>query len=391
MCNQYYFYVVDEDFGPLFIKFSGYFPYTARVCLNGHEYAKCQLRNEGITFEALDNGVRTCADPQRLQQINDGLSAARIEQVVRKWLSRLPSPCTDADRAAGYDDDLSLLQAEFARTQVFDRPVSGRHLFEEIIRENVDLGRSHQVSLIVNRRITRRTPGRFRTRVITPSLHVDYKSTRIKQYFKEERALRTETTINDTRDVGLGRRLCNLPALRAIGFAANRRMLEVERISQDCHLAESVFEQITQPQRVAGQRVSALSFGNQRVMALLQAVCLFMRLPQGLRAAHLRPQGAGLLGLTSQEYSAGRMTYDLRRLRVHGLIERIPQSQRYEVTSLGQRVALCFTKVDARVLRPGLSQLLGGCPNAPLRPLKKAITALDKAFNELISEAKLAA
>lgn len=395
MCNHSYFYVVDEDFGPLFIKFSGYFPYTARLCLNGHEYAKCQLRQEGIAFEALDNGIATCANPQRLQQINDGLDAARIAAVARKWLARLPQPFTAADRAAGYDYDISILQAEFARTQVFDRPLSGRHLFEEIIRENLDLGRPQQVSLIFDRRITRRTPGRFRTRVITqgvtPSLHIDYKSTRIKQYFKEERALRTETTINDTRDFGLGRRLCNLPALRAIGFAANRRVLEVEHISQDCQLAEAVFEQVNSPCVVEGQRAAALPFGNARVMALLQALCLFVLLPEGFRNAALRGQVAALLGVPLEDYSPGRMTYDLRRLRLHGLIRRIPRTQRYEITHLGKRVALFFSKLNARVLRPGLSQLFDGCPQAPNRPLANAIKALDQAFEELLTEAKLAA
>jgi hypothetical protein len=147
MCNQYYFYLVDEDFGPLFVKFSGYFPYTGRLCINGHEYAKCQLRREGIAFEPLDNGIASCDDPQRLQQINDGLDAERIEALARKWLARLPQPFTDADRAAGYNYELSILQAEFARTQVFDRPLSGRLLFEEIIREHLDLGRPQQVSL----------------------------------------------------------------------------------------------------------------------------------------------------------------------------------------------------------------------------------------------------
>jgi hypothetical protein len=395
MCNQYYFYIVDEDFGPLFIKFSSYFPYTARACLNGHEYAKCQLRNEGIAFAALDNGVRSCADPQRLQQINDALDVERIEAVVRKWLARLPQPFTDADHAAGYNYDISILQAEFARTQVFDRPLSGRHLFEEVIRENLDLGRPDQVSLIFDRRITRRTPGRFRTRVIThgvtPSLHSDYKSTRIKQYFKEERALRTETTINNTRDFGLGRRLCNLPALRAIGFAANRRVLEVERISQDCHLAESVFAQVNSPRLVDGQRAAALPFGNARVMALLQALCLFVLLPEGFRNAALRAHVAELLGVALDDYTPGRMTYDLRRLRLHGLIARIPRTQRYEITPLGKRVALFFTKLNTRLIRPGLSQLFDGCPKAPDRPLAKAIQGLDSAFEQFITEAKLAA
>ena len=215
-------------------------------------------------------------------------------------------------------------------------------------------------------------------------MHVDYKSSRIKQYFKEERALRTETIINNTRDFGLGRRLCNLPALRAIGFAANRRVLEVERISQHCHLAESVFEQVNSPRLVDGQRAAALPFGNPRATALLQALCLFILLPEGFRKA-------ALLGLSIEDYTPGRMTYDLCRLRLHGLIARIPHTQRYEATHLGKSVALFFTKPNARVLRPGLSQLLDGCPEAPNRPLAEAVKRLDAAFDELIAEAKLAA
>ena len=168
-----------------------------------------------------------CADPVRMQAIADGLDAARIAALLRKWLAILPHPFSPADQAAGYTYAISILQAEFVLTQVLDCPRRGRLLFEQIIRENLDLGRPSQVQLIFARRVTRRTPGRFRTRVITegvaPSLHIDYKSSRIKQYHKEGRALRTETTINDTRDFGIGKRLSNLPALRQLAFAANRR------------------------------------------------------------------------------------------------------------------------------------------------------------------------
>ena len=244
--------------------------------LNRHEYAKRQLVKEGIAFEALDNGVLSCADPVRLQQILDEFDETKIEAMVRKWLSRLPDPFTAADHAAGFNPKLSILQAEFSRTQVFDRPLSGRHLFEEIIRENIDLGRPSKVSLIFNRRINKRTPGTFHTRVITqgviPSLHVSYKLSKIKQYFKEGRALRTETTINNTHDFGVGRSLINLPALRAIGFTANRRLLEVETLSQDCTLAEGVFDQVTHPQICNDQRVAGLRFDDARVLALVE-VC----------------------------------------------------------------------------------------------------------------------
>jgi len=104
------------------------------------------------------------------------------------------------------------------------------------------------VQLIFDRRFSRRTPGKFRTRVITegvpPSLHVDYKNTRIKQYHKEGRALRTETTINNTRDFGIRRSLHNLPALRQVGFQANRRLLDVQQISHDCSIGEDAFDRV---------------------------------------------------------------------------------------------------------------------------------------------------
>src|SRR5580765_3256379 len=139
MVNQLYFYCLDEDFGPFFLKFCTYFPYNAKLCINGHEYVKRQLAKEGIAFEALDNGVLTCANPRRLQQLCDGLSASKIDKLLRKWLARLPHPYTAQDRKAGYRYDASILQAELSLTQVLDRPQTGRIFFEQVIRENLDI------------------------------------------------------------------------------------------------------------------------------------------------------------------------------------------------------------------------------------------------------------
>jgi hypothetical protein len=281
MVNHYYIYALDRDFGPFFLKFCSYFPYNAKLCLN----AKRQLAQQAITYQALDNGVLSCADPARLQRICDELSAEKIDGLLRKWLRRLPHPFTAADRQAGYRYDISILQAEFSLTQVLDRPVHGRIFFEQVIRENLDLGRPEEVQLIFDRRITRRTPGRMRTRIltqgVTPSLHLYYKNTRIKQYHKEQRALRTETAINNTYDFGVGKRLHNLPKLRAIGFAANRRLLEVERLSFDCILAEDAFRQINGPVEHAGQRASGLRFADPRIHPLWHALILFRLLPNG--------------------------------------------------------------------------------------------------------------
>jgi hypothetical protein len=124
--NHYYFYGVDADFGPFFVKFCSYFPYNGRVCINGNEYAKRQAAKAGIGFEPLDNGFAACEDPVGLQRICDPLSAEEIDRFARKWLAILPHPFTAADRAAGFRYHLSVLQAEFSLTQVLDRPLSGR-------------------------------------------------------------------------------------------------------------------------------------------------------------------------------------------------------------------------------------------------------------------------
>jgi hypothetical protein len=366
MVNQYYFYCVDREFGPFFLKFCSYFPYTAKLCLNGHEYLKRQLAAEGIAYAALDNGLLSCADPARAQAICDGLSAERIDALLRKWLALLPHPFTAEDRAAGYRYELSVLQAEFALTQVLDRPLSGRVFFEEVIRENLDIGRPDQVQLLFGRRVTKRTPGRFRTRVITdgvaPSLHADYKSSRIKQYHKEGRGLRTETTVNDPRDFAIGKRLTNLPALRQVGFAANRRLLDVQRVSHDCALGEAALAAVTRPVVVDGQRAAALPFTAPRVQALCAALVLFCLVPRGFSNRDLRERLAPLLGLDPGALTPGRMTYDLRRLRLHGLIERLPRTHRYRPTETGLRTALFFTRAHARLLRPGLSHVLAPTP-----------------------------
>ncbi|MBC7927808.1 MAG: hypothetical protein H7039_19350, partial [Bryobacteraceae bacterium] len=301
MVNHFYVYCVDRDFGPFFLKFSPYFPTMPKLCLNGHEYAKRQLTNKGIGFESLDNGVLSCDDPKRLQAICDGLSAEKIDALLRKWLRKLPHPFTAADRKAGYRYQVSILQAEFSLTQVLDRPVTGRVFFEEVIRENLDIGRPSQVQLIFDRRVTKRTPGRFRTRVITdgviPSLHIDYKNTRIKQYHKEGRALRTETTINNTRDFGIGKLLKNLPALRQIGFRANRRLLDVQKISHDCAIGEDAFHQVVRPIEVDGQRASALRFGDVRVQALFAVLAVFSLQLRGFTNQEMRLLLAQMLGL----------------------------------------------------------------------------------------------
>jgi hypothetical protein len=387
LVNHFYFYCVDDDFGPFFVKFCSYFPYNAKLCLNGHEWAKRQAAKAGIAFEALDNGFAAVEDPVALQAICDRLGPEQIDALLRKWLAILPHPFSSEDRAAGYRYDLSILQAEFSLTQMLDKPVSGRVFFEQVIRDNLDIGRPDQVALIFDRRLMRHgpraTPGRFRTRVITkgvtPSLHVDYKHTRIKQYHKEGRALRTETTINDTTDFGIGKRLTNLPALREIGTHANRRLLRVQSLSHDPITGADALHTITAPITTeTGTRIPGLQLGQQRSHALLAALPLFRLQPDGFANKDLRALTAELRGLDPATVTAGQITYDLRRLRVRGLITRIPHTHRYRLTEHGLHTAMFISAVHDRFLPTGLAQLADELTSPPLRAASRTYrNALD--------------
>jgi hypothetical protein len=133
----------------------------------------------------------------------------------------------------------------------------------------------------------------------------------------------------------------------AKGHAVNRRLLAIERAGQGCAIGSALFERIHQPYIREGQR--ALRFGDQRAMALAGALCCFVHAIAGFTNQSLRGLVAGLLG---RDYSTSQMTYDLRRLRLHGLIERIAGTNTYVLTPDGARVALFYTKVHGRLLRP---------------------------------------
>src|SRR5882672_10870122 len=170
------------------------------------------MRNTGALLTEL---------PSSIFPTKEDLMTPNIETIIRDHVT-LSVRCED--RAAGFDHRVTLCQVEISLTQIFDRPVQGRHFFEAVIRENLDLGRPNRVSLLFPRRITRRTPPPtygYRTRIITdgvePSLHIDYKRSHLKQYFKEGRGLRTELTINNPNDFDFRKALDQLPAVRALG------------------------------------------------------------------------------------------------------------------------------------------------------------------------------
>ena len=394
--NHFYFYLWDPEWGGAFWKTNAYAPYPVWLWLNGHEWAKRQLARRGVAFCELDNGFLSCEDPAALQRVCDRLGPGAVKAFFWRWQRRLPSVFTRDDLRTGYVYDLAFRQLEVCDTRVFDRPQAGRAFFEGLIRDHLDLGRPDQVALLFDRRVSRVTPGVFRTKVITrgvdPQLCTYYRSARLKQYFKQGRALRTETVISDTRDFGIGRRVCakNWQALLAVGNSANRRLCDAEAAAAHPMPDVATFSEVTRPSIDAGQYCPGLRFGEPRVMALLSALVGFSHLVAGFTNHQVVQRVAALL---DHPYTSRQATYDLRRLRRKQLIVRRPHSQRYDLTHRGRRVAVVFLKTYGRVLTPGLAITDPTLPTdvAARSPLGRAWRTLDQQLDHFVNAGLAAA
>jgi len=393
--NNYYFYIRDPDWGPAFLKTTGYAPYSVWLYLNGNEWAKRQAIQRDIPFTALDNGFAACEDAAALAEICGSLSSADVQAFFDRWQGALPSPLTAEDRARGYRHELAFRQVEISDTRMFDRPAAGRAWFERTLPDQLILGRPDQVALVFARQVNKRTPGRFLTKVVNrgvePSIQVHYRASKVKQYFKEGRALRTETTVNDTRDFGIGRRLtpANWDALVSIGHQVNQRFLDHQLAACHCAPDATTLARVVLPSIQDGLPAPGLRFGEPRTMALLACLCCFQHLFAGLTNRTLRELIAGLI----PGYSARQMTYDLRRLRRKRFIQRIPRTQRYELTSEGRRLAVFLTKTYTRIVNPSLADLNPTLPSdiADRTPLAKAWRAFERAIDDRIDQAAIAA
>jgi hypothetical protein len=383
----YYFYVLDPDFGAGFIKICTYFPYPAKVWLNGHEWAKRQADQAGMAYTALANGFAASDDPAALQAICDRFGPADVQGFFDRWMAVIPTPLTDQERAGGYWWELSMRQVEVSRTLVFDDPRRARGFFEALVTDNIGIGRPEAVAAVFARQVRKTTKEPFTTRVFTPGTEVKmdfrYKHSRVKQYLKEGRALRIETVINKPSDIGIRARLEHLPELVAKARRVNRRLLMIERAGQGCAIGSALFERIHQPYIREGQRTGALRFGDPRAMALAGALAVFVHAVAGFTNKSLRGQVAGLLG---RDYTANQMTYDLRRLRVHGLIQRIPHTNTYTLTPDGTKVAVFYTKVHDRLLRPLVAA--ADQPPAPIE-LRRALRTIDRVITDYADHARL--
>src|SRR5512143_3203129 len=396
--QQYYFYLQDRDFGRMFVRICPYFPFSARVCLNGHEWLACRLRAEGIAFEQCANAFRTCDDPARLQELSDRFSAAHIEACAHRWLAQLVPFFTDRERRhQGFGYRLVVSQVEYCTNLVFESRAALDRLHERLLDLNRSIGHPDKLAIIFGRRITTHTDAGLKTQILDhdlglPVIRSEYKSSSIKQYARDNLVLRTETTSYHTPDLGVNKGVEHLPELREAMATANDRYLDVQQDVLETFVDRGQLERLRQPTvSPSGRRTPGLQLDDPRLLAVLQALtCFALLAARGrCRTTDLHVTTAEALGKTRESYTLGQLRYDLAKLRGKGLVERIVGTQAYRLPSEGYRIAVLYLKLFHRIYAPLTAGTLDPVPWDDRLPperrasLDRSYAAVDSALNQL--------
>jgi hypothetical protein len=355
---HYYFYVRDPIMGPMSLRIATYMPFNVTCYLNGHSFMAQELTRQGIAFEKDDNAFLGAADLTALQAAADRLDAEILRERCDYWTSRLAPSFTDRERHAidpAYR--YSIGQIELATDVIFHDSARLKERFRRAVDIGLLLGGAERTTHLFGRRINRLYKGKLETVLDRreeghPVLRSYYQTSFVKQYEKSDRLLRTETCINNTYHLDIGRRLENLPAVLERMAGTNQRYLNLQAELLDSTVDAGQFAALAQPTVLGKRRVPGIKLHDDRVIRLLDILLH----PGGLiadwtsRDAHARIIHRHRLA--DSDYRLTQLRYDLTKLRAKGLVERVGKTRRYRVTMLGFKLGMVLVKARTRLLGP---------------------------------------
>jgi hypothetical protein len=199
--------------------------------------------------------------------------------------------------------------------------------------------------------------------MVYPTLRSYYQTSFVKQYEKGNRLLRTETCLNDTHHVAIGRHLENLPALQERLAATNQRYLEGQAELLASTVDAGQLAALAQPTIVGRRRVPGLKLHDDRVIRLLEALLHPGHFVADWTTREVHARVLARHRLSEPDYRLVQLRYDVAKLRAKGLVERLGRSRRYRLTSLGLKLGVLLVKLRLRLLGP-----LASASADPARP-----------------------
>lgn len=391
---QYNFYVHDERWGQMFVRMCPYLPFSARVCLNQHYWLAKRMREEGMDFQQCTNAFLRCANPRRLQELADSLTVRDLSYCGQKWLAAFTPFFSPRERQqAGCQHRLFFSQVEYCDNLIFHRRAALDQMGERLLDANRTIGRPNQITVIFGRKITRQYRGKLQTviedlNLPNPVIRSHYGNGFVKQYVRDHLLLRTEPSSNNVTDYGVKKAIENLPALRKRVSAVIDNYHNVQQDILETFIDRGQLRQLAQPTILPnGKRVPGLKLDHPRQLALMHALVRFSHIAaqNTFTTAEIYPDTLMTLGASPQQYSLACLRYDLSKLRVKGLVEKVPHSRRYRLLPKGYSICLIFLKLFERIYAPltaGLLQPFSG--DSKLQQQKRS--RLDRLYQRVVDD-----
>lgn len=391
---QYNFYIHDARWGRMFVRVCPYFPFSARVCLNQHEWLANRMREEGIHFQQCSNAFTICSDAKRLQELSDSLSAGDLLTCGQKWLASCTPFFTERERKeAGCQHRLFFAQVEYCDNLIFERRAALDALGERLLDANRTIGQPNKITTIFGRKVTKRYGGKLQTVIEdldlpNPVIRSHYGNGFIKQYVRDHLNLRTEPATNDVTDYGVKKAVENLPQLREKMDSIIDRYHDVQQDILETFLDRGQLRKLAEATVLpSGKRVPGLKLDHPRQLALMHALVRFANIATAstFTTQQIYPYALDALETSADKYSLASLRYDLSKLRAKGLTQKVAKSRRHRLTTEGYSVCLVFLKLFERIYAPltaGLLQPVKG--DSKLQQQKRS--QLDRLYQRVVDD-----
>ena len=382
---HYYFYIRDPVIGSLAMCVGTYLPFQTTYYLNGHNFIEIELRQQGVAFRKDDNAFLSTSDPQALQAAADKLSASIMEKRLNYWTWLLGPKFSQKDRQAVHlKREYSINQIEYCRNFIFKRNFPIHKIFEQSCEMGLFRLAADKVAYIFGVRVTKWLNGKLHS--VLEKLDHGHHVLRIyckklvgRMYEKFSTFLRVEVCVNRMKDLGLNKGLENLGRLRQKLVAITDRFAGFEAQSLNVHADFPLFQRMALPVMAGKTKIAGIKIHDTRMMRLMEVLLHGGTQLDGWRSADIHQVILKTFGLSAATYTLTQLRYDLRKMKAHGLLERIGRGYRYRLTDKGIKAALMFILFHKRVCGPLANSLFHHRPDETLKPASKVETAYHKA------------
>ena len=395
--THYYFYILDEVAGPMVLRVGSFLPFQITAYLNGHNFIERQLRRQNIPFTKEDNRFVSVSDPKVLQKAADQLNGKTIQQRIDYWALIVAPKFSTRERlaCAGLHRVYAGMQIEYCRNFIFKRHWPIRSIFQRSCELGLYLLTADRIAVLFGQQRLRKTISGKWQNVLERIDHGQqvfrtyYKNSFLKQYEKAATFLRQEVVCNNLKDFGLKKTLPHWGAVRKRLQQITDRFAHTQAEHLNVHGQFDLLARLAKPLIQGKTKVPGIKLENTRLMRLLEL------LMQGA-GGHFRKWTTAQVhqalldtnNLKPKDYTLTQLRYDMRKLRLHGLIERVPKTYAYRFTSKGTKLSILLIQLRKRIYGPLSFALFRTRPNPQFTPnsrFEKAYLKVEKAMDQAIA------